>query len=239
MKNLMTDVTAIVLCGGKGERLRPHTEHVPKPLLCIKGKPLLLHLLDYLSSYGISRFVLCVGYRAEMVEQFADGCGDPRWRIDCVNSGDASMAQRVLDARRHVHGRAIICYGDTLANVNLEVLEREHAARSALASIAVYPFRSPFGIVRFDASHRVTELAEKPLLPYWINIGYLLCEPAALDRLAPPSDLVQFSASLAETGRLYVHEHNGKHITVNTVQELRQAEDDVAEFLTVAEYHQW
>src|ERR1700676_938731 len=102
----MSEITAIILCGGKGERLRPFTEHLPKPLVPLNGRPVLQHLLDYLSRSGVNRFVLCTGYKAECVEQFARDQCDANWDIRCVNSGDATMTKRLQDAWPHVKGLA-------------------------------------------------------------------------------------------------------------------------------------
>src|SRR5579872_7487644 len=189
----MSDLTAVILCGGKGERLKPFTDHLPKALVPLRDKPLLYHLMNYLSQSGISRFVLCVGYKAECIQQFVRECAPPRWQVRCVDSGDANMADRILDARPHIQGPALICYGDILANVDLAELHKAHQASAALATLTVYPLHSPFGIIEFDQNNRITKLAEKPVLPYWINIGFMLCEPRALDFLRPGSDMMNFS----------------------------------------------
>ncbi|MGH9945482.1 MAG: nucleotidyltransferase family protein, partial [Pyrinomonadaceae bacterium] len=135
----LSDLTAVVLCGGRGERLKPLTDALPKPLVRLDGRPLLYHLLLYLSAAGVSRFIVCVGYKHEAVEQFLQEHARPSWGVTCVNSGDVSMTDRILDARRHVAGPALICYGDTLANVDLLGLRREHRANGALATVTVYP----------------------------------------------------------------------------------------------------
>lgn len=228
--NPISELTAILLCGGKGERLRPFTEAVPKALVPLNGEPLLLHLLRYLSSAGVSRFVVCVGYKAEAIESFLRETCEP-WQVTCVNSGDASMTDRLLDARPHLQGRALVCYGDTLANVELARLLREHQRSGALATLTVYPLHSPFGIVHFNDSKRVTSFDEKPRLPYWINIGFLLCEPAALDFLVRGSEMPEFLSALAEAGVLHTHEHTGKHLTVNTEKDRALAENEI-EFFT-------
>src|SRR5579872_6676391 len=119
----MSQPTAVILCGGKGERLRPFTEHLPKALVPLRGKPLLQHLMNYLSLSGITRFVLCVGYKAECIEQFVRESSRANWQVKCVNSGDASMTDRILDALPEVPGRALICYGDILANLDLGALQ--------------------------------------------------------------------------------------------------------------------
>lgn len=229
--NPISELTAILLCGGKGERLKPFTETLPKALVTLNGEPLLSHLLRYLSTAGVSRFVVCVGYKAEAIESFLNERDKQSWQITCVNSGDASMTDRLLDARPHIQGRALVCYGDTLANVELAGLLREHKQSEALATLTVYPMRSPFGIVHFDDSKRVTSFDEKPQLPYWINIGFLLCEPAAFDLLARGSEMPGFLSTLAEAGALNTHQHTGKHFTVNTEKDRVLAENEI-EFFT-------
>lgn len=230
----MNDLTAILLCGGKGERLRPFTDTLPKALVPLGDRPLLEHLLVYLSKAGIRRFVVCVGYQAEAIERFVREKSDPSWEITCVDSGEtASITDRLCDAREHVRGRALVCYGDTLANVDLDALVRRHEEAGGLASLTVYPLHSPFGIVGFDGAGKVSEFAEKPILPYWINIGFLLCEPEALGYLERGLDVPDFLGSLAGDGRLFVHRHEGKHLTVNTEKERTSAEREVVEFYTL------
>src|SRR6266542_2865983 len=95
----MNSVTAVLLCGGKGERLMPFTENVPKPMVPLNGQPLLYHLMKHLWSGGISRFVICVGYKVEIIEAFVADQRNPGWEAVCVDSGDASMTDRILDAR--------------------------------------------------------------------------------------------------------------------------------------------
>jgi len=228
--------TAVILCGGKGERLKPFTEHLPKALVPLHGKPLLYHLMNYLSAAGMSRFVLCVGYKAEFIEQFVQENSRPAWQVRCVNSGDANMADRILDARPHVPGQALICYGDILANVDLAALQNEHRTSGALATMTVYPLHSPFGIIQFSPDNRITELAEKPVLPYWINIGFMLCEPQALVRLERGTDMMDFSRTLAGAGALFAYQHRGRHLTINTEKERMQAEAQMTDFATVMDY---
>lgn len=230
--NPMFELTAVLLCGGKGERLKPFTETLPKALVPLNGEPLLSHLLRYLSSAGVARFVVCVGYKAEAIESFLNEQPAKTWQVTTVNSGDASMTDRLLDAREQINGTALICYGDTLANVDLPGLLREHRRSGALATLTVYPLHSPFGIVHFDDSKQVTAFAEKPLLPYWINIGFFLCEPEAFDFVARGSEMPQFLSTLAEAGVLYTYEHRGKHLTVNTEKDRAIAETEMIEFFT-------
>jgi glucose-1-phosphate cytidylyltransferase len=229
----MGNITAILLCGGKGERLRPFTESFPKPLVPLNGRPLLYYLMKYLADEGVNRFIVCVGYKADAIEHFVSTECPPEWEVTCVDSGEASMTERLRDAQRFINGPSLICYGDTLANVDLRALRREHQSAGALATMTVYPLHSPFGIISFDERNRITKFLEKPQLPYWINIGYLLCDPAAFRHLNPQADMPEFLSSLAEANAISAYQHRGKHLTVNDEKERAKAESEVIEFFTL------
>src|SRR5215831_11923687 len=98
----VSQVTAILLCGGKGKRLRPFTETMPKAMVMLNDEPLLSHLLRYLMTAGIERFIVCVGDKAEAIESFLSENYPGSLQITCVNSGDASMTDRLLDDRKSV-----------------------------------------------------------------------------------------------------------------------------------------
>ncbi len=229
----MKDVTAILLCGGKGERLRPFTEHCPKPLVPLGGRPMLQHLVDYLLASGLGRFVFCVGYKAEMIHEFLAGHYPDRDRFLAVDSGDATMTDRLADAKEHVTGRALVCYGDTLANVNIPGLVRHHEERRAAATLTTYPLQSPYGIVDSDGDGCIRSFREKPVLPFWINIGFLLLEPEVIRGVQRGTDMPQFLDGLAGAGRLFAYRHEGSHLTVNTEKERAQAEMQLAQMFTV------
>lgn len=216
-----TEVTALILCGGRGERLRPLTNEIPKPLLSVNGRPLLAYVMRHLHDHGIRDFLLCTGYKADMFEEFAHQSSSCTWTIRCQNTGEADIAERLRAAQQLVRGRALVCYGDTLADVDLTELSRVHKSRRVEATITVFPYRSPFGIVAADEDSMATGFEEKPQLPYWVNIGFMLCEPTALARLRPGTDFPAFLEHLARERTLAVYRHLGRHWTANTEQELR------------------
>jgi NDP-sugar pyrophosphorylase family protein len=91
--------------------------------------------------------------------------------------------------------------------------------------------------VRFDDGRRVTGFEEKPVLPHWINIGFLLCEPRFFDLLGPGGDLPDLLAELSEAGELYAFAHNGRHVTINTEHDRLAAESAGVEFFSLMDDH--
>jgi len=232
----MNNITAVILCGGRGERLRPFTDHLPKPLVPLNGRPILQHLIDYLGRCGVGRFVLCTGYKAECIEQFVRDQGQSASKIRCVNSGDVPMTKRLQEAWPYVENLALICYGDTLANVDIDRLAGQHRKTGAAATMALYRPRSPFGVVKFDRQRKVRRFDEKPRMPHWINIGFILCDAARVsDVLNKSGDMVDFLSRLAESGELYAFQHSGKHLTINTEKERQEAQVEVVEFFSAPE----
>jgi mannose-1-phosphate guanylyltransferase len=215
-------ITAVILCGGRGERLRPMTDLTPKPLIPVNGRPMLGYLIEHLLQSGLGEFLLCVGYKAEMFEAYAGQLESSTSRIRCVNSGEAGITKRLVDARPFVRDRALVCYADTLADVDVRELISVHEERKAQATITVHPYQSSFGLVSFDEAGFVSRFEEKPRLPYWVNIGFILMEPAALDRLNSERSFPEFLAELAARRELGVYRHPGKHWTANTGTELRE-----------------
>lgn len=231
----MPELTAVLLCGGKGERMKPFTDALPKALVPVNGRPLLYHLMKYLSHSDVRRFVICVGHKAEAIEEFIAANREPHWEVNCVNSGDVSMTDRILDARHLFEGPALVCYGDTLANVDLKALHQQHVSSGGLVTVTVYPLRSPFGIVNFDDAGRIRLFEEKPLLPYWINIGFMMCRPEAFSFMSRGADMPDFLSALGKAETLFAYRHTGKHLTVNTEKDRAQAEAQIVEFYTASD----
>jgi len=223
-------VDVVVLCGGKGLRLRPLTEKIPKPLVYIKDKPLLQHILDFYSAWGFTRFILCIGYKGEMIREYF-ASQRKTWDITYVDSGDVDIIRRIYDTRDIVSDQFIVSYGDTIADVNLKKLIAFHNAKRGLVTITTCRMRSPFGIVFSDLEGLVYSFREKPLMDYWTNIGYMIFEKVALRHVRRNETLISFLERLISKGAVYSFRHEGVDLTVNTVQDIEEAVKDIDKFL--------
>jgi glucose-1-phosphate cytidylyltransferase len=192
--------------------------------------------MHQLADSGIVKFVICAGYRSDQVRAFVAAIDEPEWEVRVVDSGeDASITDRVAAARDGIAGKSLICYGDTIANVPLMKLVAHHDRHVSLATVTVYPLHSPFGVVEMGADDVVSTFKEKPILPHWINIGYLLCEAEALALVESGSDMPEFLDALAATGRFRAYRHTGGHLTVNTEAEREAAEARLGDLVTFSE----
>lgn len=228
-----SNLTAVILCGGKGERLRPFTDKCPKPLVPVLDKPLLQHLVEFLVGQGVKRFIFCIGYKAEMIRDFVDNSMDCHGLdIQLSDMGEASIADRLTEVSKGLEGPALICYGDTIANVRVQELCDFHNAQQTDVSVTVYPLRSSFGIVDV-VGPLATGFREKPDLPYFINIGFLVVSSDGLKSLEKFEDVTAWMDSLAQDKNLGAFVHKGKHLTVNTEKERQSAESEIIELYTL------
>ena len=226
MKN---DPTAIILCGGKGERLRPLTESTPKPLVRLKGRPILSYLLDHVRKFGISHIIVAAGFQADKVTQyFQDNHRD--LNVTIVDSGDVDIIERVKACVPHIKGDFILLYGDTLADVNFHQLQEFHYSHAAKATITLWPLRSQFGLAELDSDGYVTSFREKPTLDQWINIGNFYYDWEALSWMKDFRTYAMFLEHLGAQRKLKGFKHYGVHITVNTLRELEDAEKNIDKF---------
>ena len=222
-------VTALILCGGKGERLRPLTESIPKPLVHVKGRPILSYLLDHIQKFGIDDIVIAAGFKADKIEEFFRH-NHRGLVVKIVDSGDVDIIERIRACAPHLRGDFILFYGDTLADVDLQKLQAFHLSQDAKATITLYPLKSQFGLATLDGDSNVTRFEEKPTLDRWINIGNFYYANEVLSWMKDFSSYAIFLEFLGREKKLKGYKHDGVHITVNTFRELEDAEQNIHEF---------
>ena len=230
----------IILCGGRGTRLGPLGEQLPKTLLPLNGKPCLQHIVENYMGKGYREFVLCVGHRGEMVVEFCKRHLQDA-SFDWSDAGaDASMLERLYRARHLIEEQAWVAYGDTFVDADLAAMLRDHTASGAMLTLTTAGVRSPFGIVESDADQWLLSFREKPVQPYFL--GHFLMERAVLDDLKPDilaapdgEGLVALIQDLVRERRARTHAYAGPQITFNTRDELDRAERDLMGFYTQTE----
>jgi glucose-1-phosphate cytidylyltransferase len=202
----------VILCGGRGTRLRERTESVPKALVEIGGRPILWHVIQIYAAQGFDRFLLATGYMGEAVAEFAAA---ERWpegaRVECVDTGlDTPTGARVRALGERLGGKAFCAtYADGVADVDLGALIEFHREHGALASVTVVRPHLQWGVAELDGDD-VTGFVEKPRSEHWINGGFFCFEPGVLDYLDEDSVLEREPLSrLAADGELRAFRHEG------------------------------
>ena len=218
---------AIVLAGGKGERLRPFTEDRPKAMVEIMGIPILGYQLQWLQAQGITDVVVACGYRHEVIQRYFGDGGRLGLGISyAVEQEPLGRGGALRGALGHVPESdtvVIATNGDVITNVPLAPLLAAHAARRALATIMLMPFVSPYGIVELGEHDRVTHFREKPELPYWINAGVYAISPAIRPLLPERGDHETTTfPELARDGRLGALRSKGYWHGVDTIKDVNE-----------------
>ncbi len=206
-----TDV--MILCGGRGTRLREGAESLPKPLVEIGGRPIVWHVIQIYAAHGFRRFFLLTGHRGEMVDAFVANEAWPEGvEVETEDTGEGTpTGGRVHGARERLRGGTFcVTYADGVADLDLGRELAEHAAHGLLATMAVVRPELPFGITELGAQGEVTGFREKPRSEHWINGGFFFFEPGVLAYLSESSVLEREPLeALASDGQLHAHRHTG------------------------------
>jgi NDP-sugar pyrophosphorylase family protein len=221
---------ALLLAGGKAERLGDAAQGRPKPLVPIAGRPLAEHTVFRLAEAGVSRVIVaCQAGQEQLFEEQLGGLGA---EIEAVGEPEPlgrGGGLRLAAGRREEPGPVLALNGDELLDVDYRALADEHERSGAAATIVVTQVRSPFGVVDLHDDGTITGFREAPLLPDWVNAGVYVLGEEALERLPERGDheLTTFP-DLAAAGKLHGYRHDGVWLTVNTPKDLRRAEEFMA-----------
>jgi glucose-1-phosphate cytidylyltransferase len=205
--------SVVILCGGRGTRLREETQTIPKPLVEIGGRPILWHVIRIYAEQGFGRFVLCTGHKGDLIERFVRDDGLPAGlEIECVDTGEETPTggRIALVADRLGGERFCATYADGVADIDLGALLRFHTEHGALATMTVVQPELQFGVAELNGDGQVRGFTEKPRFEGWINGGFFCFEPGALDYLDRDSVLERDPLEhLARDGELRAFRHGG------------------------------
>lgn len=177
--------TMVIMAGGKGTRLRPHTEHCPKPLLKVGGKPILEHIIERAKSQGFHHFVIAVYYLGDMVKDYFGDGSNWNVKIDYLNEESPLGTAGALGLMNPTpEASFLVTNGDVLTDINYAELLDFHCLHQAVATMAVqlHEWQHPFGVVCIDGVD-IIGFEEKPISRSHINAGVYVLEPAVLNTL--------------------------------------------------------
>lgn len=207
LKSLLP-LDAVLMAGGKGERLRPYTQTVPKPLLPVAGKPIIDYNVESLASYGVENVKATVNYLREQIEEhFAAPVGN--LTVECVREpsplGTFGSLAYVENLR---HDNLIVMNSDLLTDIDFEAMYRCHIEQQADLTIASVPYNVsvPYAIMITEGA-KVRSLEEKPTFNYYINGGVYMIRRSLLQliRRGERLDATDFIDSLIAEGRTIAH----------------------------------
>lgn len=243
----------VLFCGGLGTRIREYSESIPKPMIPLGHQPILRHVMEYYSSYGHDDFVLCLGYKANVVKDFflnsrpqsfadcivSDGGKDVRllddakkdWRVTLLDTGIwRNIGERLWAAREHVKGEDMFLanYSDGLTDVDLnDMIQRFEASGKLACFMAVRPPLT-YHLADIADDGRVREFRTSDHSDIWINGGYFLFRPEIFDYMRDGEELVlePFTRLIADN-QLLAYKHEGFWRSMDTLRDWQTLEDMV------------
>jgi NDP-sugar pyrophosphorylase family protein len=221
---------AVILAGGKAERLGEAAGGRPKALVELGGRPLAAYQVQQLSAAGVERvLVSCAAGQEDVFEASLSGIGPEIVAVPEPEPLGRGGGIRYAAAARREQGDLFALNGDELVDVDLSQLLALHRKPGAAATITVVPLRSPFGVVDLD-DDLVTGFREAPRLDQWVSCGIYVLGEEALARFPERGDHETTTfPELAAEGRLRALRHEGVWLTVNTPKDLRVASEYLAE----------
>jgi NDP-sugar pyrophosphorylase family protein len=218
---------AILLAGGKAERLGESAGGRPKALVEVAGRPLAAYQVAQLGRAGVTRvLVSCSAGQEELFERELGGLGPEVVAVGESEPLGRGGGARLAAASREERGPAYVLNGDELIDVDLPALLDAHRGHGGAATIVVAPLPTAFGVVELTEDDRVRGFDEAPELPYWAHAGVHVLDEEAIERLPERGDHERTTfPELAAEGKLYAYRHEGLWLTVNTPKDLRVAEE--------------
>jgi glucose-1-phosphate cytidylyltransferase len=239
----------VILCGGKGTRLREETEYRPKPMVPIGGRPILWHIMKTYAQFGHKDFILCLGYKGDMIKdyfrnylwhtcdatvtlgreadvQFHNNLDEEGWRVTLAETGENSMtAYRIRQVEKYLgdDGEFLLTYGDGVGDIDINQSVVQHRSSGAICTLtAVHP-PGRFGELGLTADNVVHSFNEKPQTEGGcINGGFMVCSRKIFGYLPDDPSMMFEQAPLktiAAEGKLGAFVHDGFWQPMDTFQE--------------------
>lgn len=237
----------VILCGGKGTRLREETETKPKPLLKIGNYPILWHIMKHYSHYGFNDFILCLGYKGELIKEYflnyknrwdiqfnlkegiksiiQDEDSVENWNITFADTGlETNTGGRIKKIEKYINEKYfLLTYGDGLSNVNLKRLIEFYLQKGKVGVITGIRPKSTYGQITMDHDFTITGFKEKPLLNDYINGGFSVFNRKIFNYVDEYSTLEQeVFERLTSERELALYKHEGFWKCMDTYKDYKE-----------------
>jgi glucose-1-phosphate cytidylyltransferase len=235
----------VLFCGGLGTRLREHSDTIPKPLVNLGVRPIIWHLMRYYAHYGHTEFILCLGYRGEMIREYflnyneclsndfviSDGGRVVQplqrdmdgWRITFVDTGlHSNIAERLMKVRKYLgeDEEFMANYSDAVTDLPLDRHIAQFRAKRSVASIVATRTAQSFHCVQAEEDGTVASIGRISDTEFWINAGFFCLRREIFDYIQPGDELVeQPFQRLIEQRKLSVYRYSGFWQQMDTLRD--------------------
>jgi glucose-1-phosphate cytidylyltransferase len=217
----------VILAGGFGTRLSEETDLIPKPMVRIGNIPILEHIMNFYSKFGHRDFVIALGYKAEVIEDYFQEIERPEWNIKLIDTGlETSTGGRIKKLESLLDEQFMLTYGDGLSNVNVNELLEHHKRFNKLATVTAVRPPARFGTIEIS-NGLVTKFAEKdPQDAGWINGGFFCLDKKICSFIVDSTTSFESEPlrHLVANAELTAYEHHGWWQPMDTLRDKRSLE---------------
>lgn len=239
---------AVIFAGGYGTRLSERTDAIPKPMVEIGGRPILWHIMKIYSHYGVNDFVICCGYKQQVIKDYFANfflynsdvtidlsnntmdihtTSSENWRVTLVDTGlDTYTGGRLKRIQKYVGDeRFFLTYGDGVADIDILRTLDEHQKAGKVLTMTVFQPQGKLGVVDIEEDNNVRGFIEKPKSGNnWINAGFFVCEPQVFDVLEGDHEMFEQQPiqRLVEKNQINAYKHQGFWRPMDTLHDNKE-----------------
>ena len=213
---------AVILAGGYGTRISEESHLKPKPMIEIGGKPILWHIMKIYSAHGVNDFVICLGYKGQLIKEYFTKFDSTLWNIQLIDTGEHTMTGgRIKRIQKHIDDTFCLTYGDGLSDIDISGLISFHKEKKSTATLTAIHPPERFGVLSLSGDY-VTEFHEKfSGESSWVNGGFFVFEPEIFDYLQDDSTILEKAPleTLAKEHKLTAFKHYGFWYPMDTLRD--------------------
>ncbi len=237
-----------ILCGGVGTRLKEETEFKPKPLIDIGGIPILWHIMKIYSVQGFKDFILCLGYKGDMIKKYFLNYnllnnsftynlsskkvriheGKPEdWNITFADTGEKTLVTgRIKRIQKYIdEDTFMVTYGDGVSDINIKSLLEYHRKKKKIITITGIHPTSKYGMVDVGNNGIVKGFRQKPRLNDWVNGGFFVCNKKFFSYLKKDADEEEVFVDIAKQKQMALYKHDGFWASMDTFKDAQTLND--------------
>ena len=213
----------VILAGGKGSRISELSKDIPKPMINVLGKPILIKIMQHYSNYGFNDFIIAAGYKKEVIKKYFKFNKFKNWNIEVVDTGLNTMTGgRIKRLKKYINDKTfMLTYGDGLSDVNLEKLLKVHKKNKKIATLTAVRPPARFGAIKIF-KNRVSYFKEKSKLDEgWINGGFFVLEPTIFKFIKGDKSFFEREPlqKISKLKQLYAFKHEGFWQCMDTLRD--------------------
>jgi len=212
----------VILAGGLGTRISEYTKTIPKPMVKISNKPILIHIMKHFSNYGFKDFFIALGYKGNIIKDYFKK-NNFGWNINLIDTGKKTMTGgRIKRLKKYLDtDKFLLTYGDGVSNVNLKKLVNFHNNNKSLVTLTAVRPQARFGAIEIKGT-KVSYFKEKSRLnESWINGGFFVMEPEIFNYIKNDQTFLEREPleKLGKRKKLFAYKHTGYWQCMDTVRD--------------------